>query len=166
MFTQTKYNERWRKLKSFMMSSLRTHGFGTQKSEEQIHRQLECFTADLEARKGKPNANEELEDLFMKGTTSVLMKMVAGVNYDYDDPELLDLIDRIKSYQKMFFEDAAVIFVLVDVLPWWLIRIVRWSTFKRSITCASGIRKIIQGHIDVSSRKIIHFTYVCSKTLK
>ena len=139
------------------MSSLRTHGFGTQKSEEQIHRQLDCFTADMEARKGKPYANEELVYLFMKGTTSVLMKMFAGLSYDYDDPELLDLIGQIKDFQKLFFDDALVILALVDILPWWMVRIVCRSTVRRGVACTSGIRNIIQGHIDVSSGQISHF---------
>ena len=141
------------------MSSLRTHGFGTQKSEEHIHRQLDCFTADLEARRGNPYVIQELENLFMKGTTSVLMKMVVGLSYDYDDPELLDLIGQIKNFQKLFFEDSLVLLAMVDILPWWMVRIVCRSTVRRGVACTSGIRNIIQGHIDVSSGQISHFAY-------
>ena len=154
MMKQARDYEQWKKMKSFLLSSLKTHGFGTPKSEEQIHRQLECFTADLEARNGKPYSDQELVDLFMKGATSVLMKMVAGLHFEYDDPELLDLIDKIKRYQKMWFDEAGIIFVLIDVLPWWLVRIVKRATLKKNAAVASEIRDIIQAHIDVSLRQM------------
>lgn len=146
MITDTKYDEKWRKLRSFIMSSLRTHGFGTKKSEESIHLQLENMSNFLKT--DKVLGNEDLEELFLKAASAVLMKMVANQSYEYEDPELLDFIRRINDYQKIFFEEISVVIMMMDLFPMWLVRFRYRDAYKRSTAAAAGIRNILQQHID------------------
>ena len=155
IMSNTKYTEEWRKLKSFLMSSLRTHGFGTQKSEENIMVQLDKLCDVLENKADTPLSDSFLKETFMKATSSVLLKIVADQSYELDDPELLDLIERIQKYQTLFFEETFIIFVMTEMLPLWLNKLLFPKVFKRARNAASGIRNVLMKHLKVGIINIL-----------
>ena len=155
IMSNTKYTEEWRKLKSFLMSSLRTHGFGTQKSEENIMVQLDKLCDVLENKSDTPLSDSFLKETFMQATTSVLLKIIADQSYELDDPDLLDLIEMIKKYQALFFEASFVIVVMGEMLPLWMNKLLFPKVFKRARNAASGIRNVLMKHLKVGIINIL-----------
>ena len=112
--------------------------------------QLDKVCEEISRKQGSTYTNEEAEHLFTKAAVSVFMKMIANVQYEFDDEELNTLIQKIQGYQKVFFEEFFTVIIWFDVFPFWLVTLMAHDTIKRCKTSASGIREILQKHLEVS----------------
>ena len=83
------YNETWKKNKKFAISSLKTYGFGTPKSEDKIHEQVDQLEEFLMKSSGTAlDIAEEFKSL----CAATISSIVLGAGSSWDDPETTELV--------------------------------------------------------------------------
>ena len=108
-------------MKSFMVSSLKTHGFGTTKSEENMRLQLTRLIDHLESQPDNTISKDDLRKLFMKAGACVIMKILVGREYDFEDEDLEKLLKHVQDFMNCFMW----IFIM-DLVPEFIEMLIRW----------------------------------------
>ena len=143
------YTEKWKKLKAYVMSSLKTHGFGTIKSEENLQVQRSKIIRHLELQPGNIIEGEELKNLLCKAAACVIMKIVANQDYEFDDPELQDLIQRVVNFMQAILGNIMVSMVFAFMLPGFLRPLIKWKALRENFATAKSLREFYQVHYEV-----------------
>jgi hypothetical protein len=123
----TPYSEEWRKTKTFCMGSLKTHGFGTMKSEADLKLQVQRIISRIESLPDGNIESSELKYLMEKAGACVIMKIVANMEYDFEDEEIKDLVASAKEFMRVILTNSLDLFFYANVYPWF----VMWFINKR-----------------------------------
>jgi len=147
MLFSSPYSEEWRKNKKFMMQSLRTFGFGTPKSEEKITNQLKDLEEAVNAKSNEPWTKAELDHFLSKVTSNIIMEILFGCRYDFNDPQLEDLLKAVLEVQSVFVDEGAAIALFLTVFPKWFVRLVFHRTLQRASKSYQTLYDVVAKHL-------------------
>ena len=131
-----------------MMQTLRNFGFGTPKAEEKIKTQLANLKDVIDASEGKPWSKEQMDECLSKATANVIMDILFGTTYDFDDADILDLIEVILEVQAVLVEGAAFVILFMSVFPTWFAKLVFRRTIKKAQATQEKLRALASKHLE------------------
>ena len=101
----------WVEQRRFALRTLRDFGFGKAGMEEMIKEEVQLFTEEIKKNEGKPF---DFINKFNLPILNALWNVTVGQRFDYNDPELVSLIERVTNWFKRVAHPAS---VLVLVFP-------------------------------------------------
>ena len=133
----------WTATRSMILSCLRSAGFGSSHAvEDKVLEQVQIMTGHLDKLVGSGQPVDLGEELFPKATFGVFFQVIMNLKYDYDDPELSELM-RITNESLICFMDA----FALETLPEALIYTVYASKVKDILAKMKKIRDFIGNEI-------------------
>ena len=96
----------------FALRTLRDFGFGKSGMGLMIMEEVELFTEEMSKSDGQP---VDLADKFNLPILNALWNVTVGQRFDYNDPKLTSLLEKMTNWMKRVTNPAA---VLVFVVPW------------------------------------------------
>ena len=102
----------WVEQRKFALRTLRDFGFGKSGMELMIMEEVELFTEEMRKSDGQP---VDLADKFNLPILNALWNVTVGQRFDYNDPKLTSLLEKMANWMKRVTNPAAVLFLAV---PW------------------------------------------------
>ena len=119
------YNETWKKNKKFALTTLKTYGFGTPKSEEKIHNQLEILEEFILKANASPlNIENEMRTM----CSALISTIVFGGDASWDSPNITELVQLTTEWTMDL--SACAMLPLKDINPWLAIKLGRKTVQK------------------------------------
>ena len=100
----------WIEQRRFALRTLRD--FGKSGMEQMIMEEVELFTEEMRKSDGQP---VDLADKFNLPILNALWNVTVGQRFDYNDPKLTSLLEKMTNWMKRVTNPAA---VLVLIVPW------------------------------------------------
>ncbi|XP_016065741.1 PREDICTED: cytochrome P450 2D14 [Miniopterus natalensis] len=106
-----RYGHAWREQRRFSVSTLRDFGLGKRSLEQWVTKEATCLCAAFADQAGRPFSPKALLN---KAVSNVIASLVYGRRFEYDDPQLLKLLDCLEDSLK---EEAGFLRQLLEVFP-------------------------------------------------
>uniref|UniRef100_H9GQK5 Cytochrome P450 family 2 subfamily B member 6 n=1 Tax=Anolis carolinensis TaxID=28377 RepID=H9GQK5_ANOCA len=103
--------ERWKQLRRFSITVLRSFGMGKKSIEERIQEEAQFLLEELRKTKGKPL---EPTDLLSRAVCNIISSIVFGERFDYENEEFQALMTIIHNF---FWEMSSTWSQLYDMFP-------------------------------------------------
>ncbi|XP_053316450.1 cytochrome P450 2K6-like [Spea bombifrons] len=108
--------ENWKVMRRFILSTLRDFGMGKTIIENKINEECDCLVEKLHSYKGEPFENTMLMN---SAIANIIISIVIGERFDYDNPRILRIIYLINEILRLF---AHPITLLYNTFP----SVIRW----------------------------------------
>lgn len=106
-----RYGHAWREQRRFSVSTLRDFGLGKRSLEQWVTKEATCLCAAFADQAGRPFSPKVLLN---KAVSNVITSLVYGRRFEYDDPQLLKLLDCLEDALK---EEEGVLRQVLEVFP-------------------------------------------------
>jgi len=94
----------WLEQRRFALRTLRDFGFGKSSMEEMIKEEVQLFTEEIRKSKGEPF---DFINKFNLPILNALWNVTVGQRFDYDDPKLMSIIERLTNWFKRVANPSA-----------------------------------------------------------
>ena len=121
------YGPKWIKDKKFLMSSVRSLGFGTASAEGKIQEEVDQLISRVIPKATAGQGGCDLADDMTCATASVICNIIYSQRYGPDDPELHRLVHMNRSLFDVEWRENW----LLDSLPGWLTKLTMPGTYKK-----------------------------------
>ncbi|NXU49267.1 CP2K1 protein, partial [Turnix velox] len=91
--------EHWKVMRRFTLTTLRDFGMGKKAIEDRVVEEYECLSEVIEAQKGKPL---EMTMMTNAAVANVIVSILLGRRYDYEDPIFKKLLSLINENIRIF----------------------------------------------------------------
>ncbi|XP_068089312.1 cytochrome P450 2B4-like [Hyperolius riggenbachi] len=106
VFTRTNRNcglvhsngENWKVMRRFSLTALRDYGMGKKFLEVKIGEEAEFLVQTMSSYEGKPFDNQKLVNA---AVANIIVSIVLGHRFNYDDATLLNVIDLVDEYSSL-----------------------------------------------------------------
>ncbi|XP_010083859.1 PREDICTED: cytochrome P450 2C14-like, partial [Pterocles gutturalis] len=105
--------EYWRVMRRFILTTLRDFGMGKKAIEDRVVEEYGCLADTIEAQKGKPL---ELTLMMNAAVANVIVSILLGKRYDYEDPTFKRLLTLINENVRIFGSPSISLYNMFPVL--------------------------------------------------
>ncbi|CAI9597706.1 unnamed protein product [Staurois parvus] len=110
--------ENWKIMRRFTLSTLRDFGMGKRSIENKIQEEAQCLMQEFRSYKGEPFENMTIIN---PAVANIIVSILMGERFEYDDPIILKLMgiihENIKSFGNVMIMLYNVFPRLLDLLP-------------------------------------------------
>jgi cytochrome P450 len=105
--------ERWKQLRRFSLTVLRDFGMGRHSLEGPIQEEAQCLVQEMRNTQGKP-----FDPTYMlsRAVSNIICAMVFGKRFDYNDAELLELLQMMNESFREISTPAAQLYEMSETL--------------------------------------------------
>jgi len=128
----------WVEQRRFALRTLRDFGFGKSSMEEMIKEEVELFTEEIRKSKGEPF---DFINKFNLPILNALWNVTVGQRFDYDDPKLMSIIERLTNWFKRVANPSA---ILVLVYPWFFKLFPKFLEYNETLDTSHEILNMIK----------------------
>ncbi|XP_038197304.2 cytochrome P450 2K6-like [Arvicola amphibius] len=107
------HGENWKTMRRFSLTTLRNFGMGKQIIEGTIIEECQHLVQNFESHKGKPF---EIKRVLNASVANVIVSVLFGKRFDYQDPQFLRLLTLIGENVKLLGSPRIVLFNMFPVL--------------------------------------------------
>ncbi|XP_069130188.1 cytochrome P450 2B11-like [Argopecten irradians] len=132
--------ERWKRTRTFSLSTLRDFGFGRRSLESRLQEEVTAYVDAIEKLNGKPH---DLKDLTVQAISNNICSITFGNRYEYSDEKFKRLISLFADNFRLVATAGAVM-----NYPW--VRLLPGDVFniKQIINNFDKIMAFVTGHIE------------------
>ncbi|NXW65845.1 CP2K6 protein, partial [Eurystomus gularis] len=105
--------ENWKVMRRFALTTLRDFGMGKKVIEDRVVEEYRFLADTIEAQKGKPF---EMTLLMNAATANVIVSILLGKRYDYEDPTFKRLVSLVNKNVRLFGSPSVLIYNTFPVL--------------------------------------------------
>lgn len=110
--------ENWKVMRRFTLSTLRDFGMGKRSIENKIQEEAQCLMEEIRTYKGEPFENMAIVNA---AVANIIVSILLGDRFEYDDPTILSLMRKINENIKSFGSFMTILYNmfprLVGMLP-------------------------------------------------
>ncbi|XP_038835040.1 vitamin D(3) 25-hydroxylase-like isoform X2 [Salvelinus namaycush] len=107
------YGSSWRDHRRFALTTLRNFGLGKRSMEERILEEVSHICTELESSAG---GSMDPQHLFHLAASNIICSLIFGERFEYDDPVILTLIQRLEEFTKEAIGPWAMLYEIMPVL--------------------------------------------------
>ncbi|XP_042121881.2 cytochrome P450 2K6-like [Peromyscus maniculatus bairdii] len=107
------HGENWKTMRRFSLTTLRNFGMGKQIIEDTIIEECHHLMQNFESHQGKPF---EIKRVLNASVANVIVSVLLGKRFDYQDPQFLRLLSLIGENVKLIGSPRIVLFNMFPVL--------------------------------------------------
>ncbi|KAM6279344.1 cytochrome P450 2K4-like [Porphyrio hochstetteri] len=107
------YGENWKVMRRFTLTTLRDFGMGKKAIEDRVVEEYGCLADTIEAQKGKPL---ELTLMMNAAIANVIVSILFGKRFDYEDPTFKRLVSLVNQNVRMFGSPSVSMYNMFPVL--------------------------------------------------
>uniref|UniRef100_A0A674E0R1 Cytochrome P450, family 2, subfamily X, polypeptide 9 n=1 Tax=Salmo trutta TaxID=8032 RepID=A0A674E0R1_SALTR len=107
------YGSSWRDHRRFALTTLRNFGLGKRSMEERILEEVSHICTELESSAG---SSMDPQHLFHLAASNIICSLIFGERFEYDDPVILTLIQRLDEFLKEALGPWAMLYEIIPVL--------------------------------------------------
>uniref|UniRef100_A0A4W5QH13 Cytochrome P450, family 2, subfamily X, polypeptide 9 n=1 Tax=Hucho hucho TaxID=62062 RepID=A0A4W5QH13_9TELE len=107
------YGSSWRNHRRFALTTLRNFGLGKRSMEERILEEVSHICTELESSAG---GSMDPQHLFHLAASNIICSLIFGERFEYDDPVILTLIQRLEDLTKEALGPWAMVYEIIPVL--------------------------------------------------
>ncbi|NWX19549.1 CP2K6 protein, partial [Aegotheles bennettii] len=107
------YGENWKVMRRFTITTLRDFGMGKKAIEDRVVEEYGCLADTIESHKGKP---VEMTLMLNAAVANVIVSILLGKRYDYEDPTFKRLLSLINENIRIFGSPSVSVYNMFPVL--------------------------------------------------
>ncbi|XP_055986609.1 cytochrome P450 2K1-like [Sorex fumeus] len=107
------HGEMWKTMRRFSLTTLRNFGMGKRAIEDRIIEECNHLIQNFELHRGKPF---EVTTIMNASVANVIVSVLFGKRFDYQDPQFLRLLDLISENVKLIGSPKVVLFNMFPAL--------------------------------------------------
>ncbi|XP_051008631.1 cytochrome P450 2K6-like [Acomys russatus] len=107
------HGETWKTMRRFSLTTLRNLGMGKRIIEDTIIEECQHLIQNFESHKGKPF---EIKKVLNASVANVIVSVLLGQRFDYQDPQFLRLLNLIGENVKLIGNPGIVLFNMFPIL--------------------------------------------------
>ncbi|KAM6324307.1 LOW QUALITY PROTEIN: cytochrome P450 2K4-like [Aegotheles albertisi] len=107
------YGENWKVMRRFTITTLRDFGMGKKAIEDRVVEEYGCLADTIESHKGKPL---EMTLMLNAAVVNVIVSILLGKRYDYEDPTFKRLLSLINENIRIFGSPSVSMYNMFPVL--------------------------------------------------
>ncbi|NXJ13791.1 CP2K6 protein, partial [Odontophorus gujanensis] len=105
--------ESWKEMRRFTLTKLRDFGMGKKAIEDHVVEEYGYLTDIIESQKGKPF---EMSQMMNAAITNVIVSILFGKRFDYEDPTFKRLMSLMNENMKLFGSPSMSLYNLFPIL--------------------------------------------------
>ncbi|KAG8445782.1 hypothetical protein GDO86_010535 [Hymenochirus boettgeri] len=111
------HGENWKVMRRFTLSTLRNFGMGKRSLEDKINEECDCLVETFQFYKGLPFDNSILLNAAF---ANIIVSILIGHRFDYQDPTLLKLLYLINENFRIFGSQATMVYNMYPLIMKWI----------------------------------------------